>query len=219
MMIAELFTEKGVFRLQRKSLRIILGSALITLFTLLGGLAGAFIGGMFWGWAMARLVAPDQSRRMPWAGGLGFGPTFIIVALVLTTLEVILVQRGGTSLPIHIVFTLLFVPASAFIAAADGYALGIALKDWQLAGKLALGAGLTSALAFLVVILLMDTVGYRVGAPGAVERATMVTVLFVGIVASALAGGAVIGWLFYRSGKPDRFKRVLSGFDRIDMVQ
>jgi hypothetical protein len=54
---------------------------------------------------------------------------------------------------------------------------------------------------------------------GAVEWATMVTELFVGIVASALAGGAVIGWLFSRSGKPDRSKRVLSGFGRIDVLQ
>ncbi|MDX1417202.1 MAG: hypothetical protein R3293_23550 [Candidatus Promineifilaceae bacterium] len=206
-------------------------SSLITLFTLLGGLAvglisgslthfglpdsmnetirigisalpglfGAFLGGMLWGWIMARIVAPDHSRRASWAGGIGFGLPFIVVALVLTALEVLLVQEKRTELPIHIVFTILFVPAAAIIAASGAFALGTALRSWKLGSRLALSAGLTAALAFLIVVLLMDLLfGYRVGAPGAAERATMVTVLFVGIVVCSLAGGAAIGRMVFK---------------------
>lgn len=165
----------------------------------LPGLAGAFLGGILWGWFMARLVAPDQSRRMAWAGGLGFGPAFIVVALILTALEIILVEKKATDLPVHIVFTLLFVPAAAIIAASGSLALGVALRDRHLAVKLASNAGLTAGLAFLIVALLMDNLfGYRVGAPGAATRATMVTVLFVGIFVSTLVTGAVVGQLLSR---------------------
>ncbi|RPI87709.1 MAG: hypothetical protein EHM41_04010 [Chloroflexi bacterium] len=41
----------------------------------------------------------------------------------------------------------------------------------------------------------MQAMGWVVGAPGAVERATMITVMFSGDLAAALAGGAVIGAL------------------------
>jgi hypothetical protein len=165
----------------------------------LPALAGTVAGGALWGHAMAQISGAGETKRMTWAGGLGFGPAVILTALVLTFLEVVIVERsGGPALPIHIVFTILFVPAAFFIAGVGSSALGIALKDWRLAIKLALGGGLAAALAFLGVNLLMDALGWRVGAPGAAERATMVTVLMAGNLAAALAGGAVVGVLLSR---------------------
>jgi hypothetical protein len=43
-----------------------------------------------------------------------------------------------------------------------------------------------------VVNLLMEAAGWVVGAPGAAERATMLTVMFAGNLGAALAGGAVM---------------------------
>src|SRR5438477_464070 len=66
--------------------------------------------------------------------------------------------------------------------------IGVAALS-ALAGVLAGGA------AFLAVDLLMDALGWRVGAPGAAEHFTMLTVMFSGDFVAALAAGAVIGLL------------------------
>ena len=53
-----------------------------------------------------------------------------------------------------------------------------------------------AALAFLAVNLGMEALGWQVGGPGAEERATMLTVLFVSSLGAALAGGASISELW-----------------------
>lgn len=157
-------------------------------------LLAVIAGGGFWGRAMSRVCRSDRGRAMTWAGALSVGPAFILTALALTGLEIALVERGiGPSLPIYILFTLLFVPATFLVAASGGLALGIAQQDGALALRLAAGGGLAAALAFLVLNLTMDALGRRVGAPGAAQRATMVTVLALGALAAALAGGAAVG--------------------------
>lgn len=64
---------------------------------------------------------------------------------------------------------------------------------WRLAARLGLSAAAAAALAFAAVDILMDAAGRRVGAPGAAETATMMTVMGVGLVAAAAAMGAVLG--------------------------
>ncbi|MFQ5890957.1 MAG: hypothetical protein ACE5JR_13075 [Gemmatimonadota bacterium] len=102
---------------------------------------------------------------------------------------------SGSALPIHVVFTILFVPAAFFVAGVTALAVGVALKDWARAGRLAVCTGLAAAAAFLAVDVLMDLAGWRVGAPGAASRATMLTVTLAGSLAGALAGGGVLGAL------------------------
>lgn len=167
-------------------------------------LLAVIAGGGLWGRAMGRVCHSDRRRAMTWAGALSVGPAFIFTALVLTGLEIALVEQGiGPSLPIYMVFTLLFVPATFLVAASGGLALGLAQSDRALALRLALGGGLAAALAFLIVNLAMDALGWRVGAPGAVQRATMVTVLALGALAASIAGGAAIGVLLvsFSAGK------------------
>ena len=53
--------------------------------------------------------------------------------------------------------------------------------------------GLTAALAFLAINLAMEALGWLIGAPGAEERGTMITVLIAGNLGAALAGGAMLG--------------------------
>ncbi|MGE5264807.1 MAG: hypothetical protein ACM3S0_15615 [Acidobacteriota bacterium] len=153
-------------------------------------------GGALWGRAMARLVQAGSVKRMMWAGALGYGPTLILVGLALTVLENLIVeQRRGPALPIHVVFTILFVPAVFVVATVGAFALGVALKRWSSVARLALASGLAAGAMFFAVDLVLDTIGYRVGGPGAAERATMLTVLMTGNIAASLAGGAVIGLL------------------------
>jgi hypothetical protein len=64
--------------------------------------------------------------------------------------------------------------------------------------------GLVAAAVFLVVNLLMEGAGWVVGAPRAAERFTMLTVMFVGNLAAALAGGALLGWQLHRRGTAGR---------------
>jgi hypothetical protein len=153
-------------------------------------------GGALWGRAIARIAHVAAVKRMMWAGALGYGPTVIMVGLALTVLENLIVeQRRWPDLPLHVVFTLLFTPAALVVATVGALAVGVALKRRALAIRLAIGSGLVAGVTFLVVDLLMDALGYRVGAPGAAERATMLTVMLTSNIAASLAGGGVIGLL------------------------
>jgi hypothetical protein len=167
--------------------------------------------GAAWGRAMDQLTLTDRPRRMAWAGALSFGPALLLAALTLGRLEVALVERGdGPDLPVHVVFTILFVPAAFFVAGMGGFALGLARENIQLALRLALTSGLAGGLAFLLVNLVMHQLGWRVGAPGAAERATMLTVMMAGNLGAALAGGAAIGVLLGNSGKRSTLREVRS---------
>lgn len=154
---------------------------------------GLAAGGAAWGLAMGRLAQAKDGRRMALAGSLGFAPVTILLAVILLALEPIAVEKFGSQLPIHRVFTLFFVPAAFIIAGVSAYAIGRGLNDSALARSLLWRVGLAAALAFLVVNLVMETSGWVVGAPGAAERATMLVVMFVGNLGAALVGGAVMG--------------------------
>jgi hypothetical protein len=199
----------------------ILGAAL-TVFVLAGGLIASFVGGsatfqaldgrvpgaltftlallMFsasalvssglWGVGMARLAQVPVSWRMAWAGSLGFVPITLLLILGLQAAEPIVFR---TNLPLHRLFTVLFVPSAGLIAGISSLAVGWALGQGRAAPGLGLRVGLTAALAFLAGNLGMEALGWQVGGPGAAERATMLTVLFVSNLGAALAGGAMLG--------------------------
>lgn len=150
-------------------------------------------GSAAWGRSMARLAGEPASHRMAWAGILGFAPITLALAFSLLALEPIAIERFGDQVPIHRVFTLLFVPTAFLISGVSAGAIGIGLRDKTLSRALAWRVGLTAAVAFLVVNLLMESAGWVVGAPGAAERATMITVMSLGNLAAALCGGAVLG--------------------------
>ena len=158
-----------------------------------------FFAGAAWGYAMAKISSTQNKRRMIWAGALSFSPALVLAGLMLATLERVIVERGqGPDLPVHNVFTILFVPAAFFVAGTGGLALGLAERNLRLGLRLAVGAGLSAALGFLLVNLLMDALGWRVGAPGAAERATMLTVMMAGNLAAALASGGILGYQLSR---------------------
>src|SRR5438094_5574923 len=163
--------------------------------TVLSAFASMFVGGAVWGWSISRVTKAAAGRPMAVAGGIGFALSTLVVVLTLGFLEDLVVQeQRGPQLPIHNVFTLLFVPAAAIITGVCGAALGFGMRDWAMAGRLTWMCAIGGGCAFLVVNLTLDGLGWRVGAPGAEARATMLTTALVGNLAAGMAGGEVIGW-------------------------
>jgi hypothetical protein len=155
--------------------------------------AGFLGGSALWGLGLGWMTGNPDKRRMALAGMLGFAPITLGLGIGLSAVEPFIVEQIGARFPIQRIFTLMFVPSAFLIAGMSAGAIGIGLRNTPLAWRLLWRVGLTAALAFLVVNLAMESLGWVVGAPGAAERATMLTVMFSGNLAAALAGGAVIG--------------------------
>lgn len=152
---------------------------------------GFLVGGAAWGLLMGRMIGAADQRRMGWAGLLGFAPITLLLAVTLGIAEPYLVTT--MNLPVHRVFTVLFVVAAFLIAGTSSWALGRGLRDTALSRLLFWRIGLTAAATFLAVTLLMEAAGWVVGAPGAAERATMITVTGVGNLMAAIVAGGVLG--------------------------
>lgn len=171
-------------------------------------LIGLLAGGAGWGIAMGRLAGTSNRRRMALAGILGFLPITLIMTFGLLELEPIAIEEFGDRVPLHRLFTLLFVPTAFLIAAISAWAIGRGLRDDALAWSLFWRVGLTASATFLAVDIIMESAGWVVGAPGAGERATMITVMSLGNLAAALSGGGLLGLtLAKRSGAAGRAER------------
>ena len=151
------------------------------------------IAGARWGRDMAR-YAGEQNERVGRTASIAFGSSVIIIGLTLSLIEPGLVARGAdVGYPIHVVYRFVFVLAVLVVAGISAFALGVGMRDVRLGVSLAMRAGLTAALAFLVIDLVMDAIGWRVGAPNAARRATMLVVTALGAIGSAVAAGSVTG--------------------------
>jgi hypothetical protein len=147
-----------------------------------------------WGRRMVRLTDLGHEQRVGWAAALAVGPTVVLVGVSLAAAESTLIpQSADASLPIHVLFSLLFVPAALLVAAIGGFALGSGARGVRLGASLAVRAGLSGGLAFLIIDLVMDALGWRVGGPLAGQRATMVVVTTLGTIGAALAAGGALG--------------------------
>ncbi len=167
------------------------------------GLAVMTLAARAWARAVSRAAGCGEDRRIAWAGMLGFGPVVIVTAVALALLEGVIPESGSASaLPVHIVFTILFVPATFLVAGVAALALAWAVNNLASAWRPAAMTGLAAAGAFLVADVLMDLAGWRVGGPNAAARATMLVVTTVGCAAAALAGGAVLGASLARGPRP-----------------
>jgi hypothetical protein len=156
---------------------------------------GIMAGGAFWGRQMGQIAQTNHMIRLTWAGALGFGPVAALLALGLGIAEPAIVARlSQLNQPIHRVFTLLFVPSAFLIAGISAWAIGLALRDNKLAWSLLWQVGLTAGVTFLIINLGMEAMGWVIGAPGAAERATMLTVMSLGNFCAAITGGALMGW-------------------------
>lgn len=174
-----------------------LGRPYMLVFRILSILAAGcilYLGIRLWGRDISRMAGAADPESAGRRTARVLMPVIVTIGVALGLLEPSLVQRGATAgLGIHIVYTLLFVPATLVIASVGAFVIGKVLRGPRFGARLALGGGLAAAAAFLVVDLAMDAIGWRVGAPGAAQRATMVVVTTLGICAAAIAAGTVIG--------------------------
>lgn len=164
-------------------------------------LAGFFAGGAAWGVLMGRLAHATNRRRMAIAGAFGFAPITLALAIALQVIEPIALEQFGTVIPLHRLFTLLFVPTAFLIAGVSAWAIGIGLRDKALAQAMLWRVGLAAAIAFLVINLVMESAGWVVGAPRAAERFTMLTVMFVGDLGAAIVGGALMAQMIAKQSR------------------
>jgi hypothetical protein len=165
----------------------------------LPALVGFLAGGAAWGVQMGRLAGNSETRRLSLAGMLGFAPITILLAAGLGLAEPAIVgYLGARGQPIQRVFTLLFVPSAFIIAGVSAWAIGRGIGNPKLARSLFWQIGLTAASTFLVVNLVMESLGWVIGAPNAAERATMLTVLALGNITAAITAGALMGWKLTR---------------------
>ena len=155
------------------------------------GLAMFFFGGL-WARALARHTGPGARRRMMWAGAVSHVTLVFLAGLVLGRLEEVFVSEGHSPLPIHQLFTALFVPATALVCGGMSAAIGLAAGGARLAGRLAWRGAVAGAAAFLIANVIQDLLGRRVGGPNAAETATMITVMLLSNICAALAMTAVI---------------------------
>lgn len=161
-------------------------------------LGGFFVGGTLWGVLLGRLARATNRRRMAMAGALGFAPITLTLALLLQAIEPIVLEQFGVIIPLHRLFTILFVPTAFLIAGISAWAIGIGVRDKTLAQSMLLRAGFAAAITFLFINLAMESAGWIVGTPHAAERFTMLTVMFIGDLGAAIVGGAVVSWMLAR---------------------
>jgi hypothetical protein len=156
------------------------------------------IAGGLWGRGLGR-IGGYPLRPFFVAGAIGVPLATFLALRALNAVESNLewFQRGG--LPIHVIFGIVFTVAALVVAGSGGMALGLSLPNIRLAGRMAFGGGIAGALAFLAVAVGLDTIGFRVGAPNADERATMLVSATVGLWATAIVGSAVIGQILTRA--------------------
>ncbi|HEY5982075.1 MAG TPA: hypothetical protein VIU38_01265 [Anaerolineales bacterium] len=172
------------------------GHAPIQTIGVLAGLiviVGIFGGGGLWGWRMARLHNFPDTRRAAVVGGLAFGIGVALAAVLLPQLRALVQRNMLPQAPVHVVFTTVFVPMMFLVSTIGATALLLVSGkriNWLGSGVL---VGLVAAIAFLVVDLLLDALGMRVGGPRAAERVTMLSVAFLSSAAGAFAAGAVLG--------------------------
>ena len=146
-----------------------------------------------WGRLISQISGSGRTRQIASVSASIYTFAVILAMAILGRLEPIVVEDRRLNLPMHVAFAVLFVPATLIVCALVGGAIGIAMQDLRLARRLAWRSGLAGTLAFLVLDVVQDLLGRRVGGPNAAETATMLTVTLVCMLGAAIAASAVIG--------------------------
>lgn len=151
--------------------------------------AGAYL----WGARLARLTG-GPARRQGWAAAAGFGVTAPGAVYFLTIAESLAPTfPDGKAVPVHLLFATVFPAAALLVAGTTALAVALARGHGRAALRTGLAVGVAAMLAFLAVDVAFDLLGMRIGAPGAETRATMLVVMGCGLLAAALAAGALLG--------------------------
>lgn len=161
-------------------------------------LLGLFGGGALWGVFVASMNGGEK-LRLAKVGGLTYGLAVLLggIALELVFTGLSALGSGALVVPIHVAFTIVFVPAAGVIAGLCARRVAGALGRDEVKGQIGLYSGVAGALGFLAVNMVMLALGWQVGGPGAAARSTMITVMLTSNAGTALAGGAAMGWALH----------------------
>ncbi|WP_284349319.1 hypothetical protein [Roseisolibacter agri] len=165
----------------------------------------AAAGGALWGRMVAR-VTGARATRVAAHAGLGFGLSTVTAVMALTGIETALLAhaQAGGAVPMHLAFAALFPAATGLVVLATVLAAGLGARvargrALRVAGRCALAA----TAVFLTLVVAMDAAGWRVGAPDAEARFTMVVVTIAGLLLATAVAGALALPLLRRAG-PER---------------
>ena len=156
------------------------------------------------GAAWARHLAGGRGRTLALlaGGAIGYGLSAPATLWGLTFAETTLLERAqaGQAFPMHVVFGAIFTAGAFCVVLASSLLLtlgaGLGARAWRVALRCALlGAG-----SFLAVDAAMDLAGFRVGAPGAEKRFTMLVVLALGLLVATTLAGAALGRALHARG-------------------
>jgi len=142
------------------------------------------IGTVTWGFWLGRIIGYRKSWRLGVAVTAG---VFIGQLPMLNGKLDLTIQRFA--FPVHIHFGLVLGVAVISVMVCTGIALGFVLRNWRASLILAGSSGFTSVLGTMIVFLLMDHFGMRVGS----GNFAMLKVAAVGIMTAAIVGGAMLG--------------------------
>jgi hypothetical protein len=156
------------------------------------GVAWLSVAGAFWLRRVARLAGLTATRGAMLMTAVAHAVLTIAAVFGLGRLERYFVEDGHATMPLHQLFTLLFVPVVLVCAALLCACAALALRARPLTWRLAWRGGLAAALTFLALNVLQDLLGRRVGGPNAGATATMITVALIGNLGAAMAMSAVV---------------------------
>jgi hypothetical protein len=157
--------------------------------------ASMLAGSALWARTFARIAGLQHARRFIVIAAITQVTITFTVLLALGKAEEHFVENGNTTLPLHVLYTLLFVPVTLIGAFISGSICGFVLGKPALAWRMGLHGAVAAALAFFLMNVLQDALGRRVGGPNAAETATMVTVTVLCWFAASMAFSAAIGRL------------------------
>ena len=90
----------------------------------------------------------NPPRRVARIAGLSFAGAFLVVGIGLSRLEFLIVERGvGPRIPIHVLFTLLFVPATILVVGIVGFVFGREFRGPRFGMELAVRSAIPAGLA------------------------------------------------------------------------
>jgi len=162
---------------------------------------GHFTAGYMWARSLSSRSGLTNNKMMNFAGGLAFTLLVMGGRLLVVTHDPRNIFGPLFHYKQYLLYGTVFVIWTGLVVGGTGLTLGISLKDRKLALKL-LGTGfLGGGGTFLVVAFLMDLIGFRVGAPRADERFTMLVVSMLGIWSAALVGSAVFGKILAKTNE------------------
>lgn len=184
--------------INHQSVRTLIGLPLVTV---------VFAGtGFRWAQSLVKRSGWETSWLTGLAGAIGIIVTILGVEFMAfepmfgTFLRLLNIPQSisGT----HEEFYVVFVAWTGIVSGGCGLAVGLALKQPKLALKL-LGLGMVSGIVtFLIVALVMEAFGFRVGTPRPDGFPSMPLVTLLGISVAALIGSELLGRAIARHEAP-----------------